>query len=184
VRKTYVPALAAALAAVIAGCGSSSKSASSSTQSTTAAAAPAANTSPPKPYGAGAGTSAASTGGSAVVVSTKHNKTGTILAAGPKHLTVYLFEADKGPMSSCSGACAQAWPPVTASSAQASGAAHQAALGTITRPDGTKQVTYNGHPLYYFAKDGDAGDAYGQGVKAFGASWYVLNPAGSKIDTD
>ena len=55
-------------------------------------------------------------------------------------------------------------------------------LGTITRPDGTTQVTYKGHPLYYFRKDGDAGDAYGQGAKAFGAGWYVLAPSGNKID--
>ncbi len=44
------------------------------------------------------------------------------------------------------------------------------------------QVTYKGHPLYYFAKDGDAGDAYGQGSKSFGAGWYVLAPSGKKID--
>jgi predicted lipoprotein with Yx(FWY)xxD motif len=55
-------------------------------------------------------------------------------------------------------------------------------LGTITRPDGTKQVTYKGHPLYLFAKDKDDGDAYGEGVKAFGADWYVLAPSGNKID--
>jgi predicted lipoprotein with Yx(FWY)xxD motif len=58
-----------------------------------------------------------------------------------------------------------------------------AKLGTITRSDGTVQVTYNGHPLYYYAKDGDAGDAYGQGIKGFGAAWYVLAPSGNKIDT-
>jgi predicted lipoprotein with Yx(FWY)xxD motif len=55
-------------------------------------------------------------------------------------------------------------------------------LGTITRPDGTMQVTYKGHPLYFYAKDGDAGDAYGEGLKSFGADWYVLTPAGKKID--
>ena len=63
------------------------------------------------------------------------------------------------------------------------GSAKAADLGTITRPDGTKQVTYNGHPLYYFARDGDRSDAYGQGVKQFGASWYVLAPSGKKVDT-
>jgi predicted lipoprotein with Yx(FWY)xxD motif len=55
-------------------------------------------------------------------------------------------------------------------------------VGMITRADGTKQVTYKGHPLYYFARDGDKGDAYGQGVVGFGASWYVLAPSGSKVD--
>jgi predicted lipoprotein with Yx(FWY)xxD motif len=60
----------------------------------------------------------------------------------------------------------------------------QSLLGTITRPDGTTQVTYNGHPLYYFAGDTGAGSAHGQGSKAFGAGWYVLNAKGSKIDND
>jgi predicted lipoprotein with Yx(FWY)xxD motif len=116
-------------------------------------------------------------------VSAKHDKLGSILAAGPKKLTVYLFEADKGSASSCSGTCAQVWPPVTtAASATAAGSASSAALGTITRADGTKQVTYKGHPLYYYAKDKDSGDAYGQGVKSFGAPWYVLSPSGSKVD--
>jgi predicted lipoprotein with Yx(FWY)xxD motif len=98
-------------------------------------------------------------------------------------MTVYLFEADKGAASSCSGACAGAWPPVrTSAQATSAGGAMAADLGTLTRSDGTKQVTYKGHPLYFFVRDGDKGDAYGQGVKAFGASWYVLAPSGSKVD--
>jgi predicted lipoprotein with Yx(FWY)xxD motif len=64
----------------------------------------------------------------------------------------------------------------------AAGAASSADLGTITRSDGTTQVTYKGHPLYFFAKDKDSGDAYGQGVKGFGADWYVLSPSGFKVD--
>jgi predicted lipoprotein with Yx(FWY)xxD motif len=56
-------------------------------------------------------------------------------------------------------------------------------LGTITRPDGAKQVTYNGHPMYFYSKDGDSGDAYGQAIKSFGASWYVIAPSGNKVDT-
>jgi predicted lipoprotein with Yx(FWY)xxD motif len=55
-------------------------------------------------------------------------------------------------------------------------------ISTVTRADGTKQVTYNGHPLYFFTQDKDAGDAYGQGVKAFGADWYVMAPSGQKVD--
>ena len=55
-------------------------------------------------------------------------------------------------------------------------------LGTITRADGTTQVTYKGHPLYYFVKDKDDGDAYGEGSTAFGAGWYVLSPSGNKVD--
>ena len=180
-RNVYALALAGVLTAAIAGCGSSSKNSASTT--TTTAATPAASTSAQGPYG-GASKSAAATSATAVVVTTKHSKAGTILAAGPKHKTVYLFEADKGPSSSCTGACEHAWPPLTAASATANAGAQQAHVSTITRPDGVKQVTYNGHPLYLFARDEDAGDAYGQGSKAFGASWYVLTPAGQKIDTD
>jgi predicted lipoprotein with Yx(FWY)xxD motif len=118
-----------------------------------------------------------------VTVQAKKGKLGPILAAGPKRLTVYLFEADKGTASACTGACAKAWPPVTTGGAPVAAAgAVNADLGTIARADGTKQVTYKGHPLYFFAKDGDAGDAYGEGANAFGADWYVLRPNGNKVD--
>ena len=60
---------------------------------------------------------------------------------------------------------------------------NQALLGTIKRPDGTLQVTYNGHPLYCFTGDSGAGAAHGQESKAFGAGWYVVSASGSKIDT-
>ncbi len=99
--------------------------------------------------------------------------------------TLYLFEADKGSASTCSGACAAAWPPVTVSGApQAGSGVSQSMLGTITRSDGTMQLTYNHHPLYYFAGDANTGQDKGQGLKAFGAGWYVVNASGAKIDTD
>lgn len=173
---------AVGLIAPLAGCGSSkSKTAS------TSAAAPAANPySRSTPAATSTGTSASAGAGGVVTIATKHakGKLGTILAAGPKQLTVYLFAADKGKASSCTGACAKVWPPVTTTTAAiAGGSAKAADIGTITRPDGVKQVTYNGHPLYYYARDGDSGDAYGQGVKAFGDDWYVLAPSGKRVDT-
>src|SRR5260370_34300401 len=95
-----------------------------------------------------------------------------------------LFEADKGRMSACRGACAAAWPPVAVSGTpQASSGVSQSLLGTITRSDGTMQLTYNHHPLYYFSGDSSAGQDKGQGLKAFGAGWYVVNASGAKIDT-
>jgi hypothetical protein len=79
--------------------------------------------------------------------------------------------------------CAKAWPPLTTSgNASAGGKAVSSRLGTTMRSDGTEQVTYKGHPLYYFIKDKDDGDAYGQGVHAFGADWYVVAPSGNKVD--
>jgi predicted lipoprotein with Yx(FWY)xxD motif len=116
-----------------------------------------------------------------VTVTTKRDKLGTVLAAGSKQMTVYLFEADKNGKSNCMSACAAAWPPVIGKP-HASSQARSAELGTITRPGGQLQVTYKGHPLYYFVKDKDASDAYGQGLKAFGADWYVLAPSGNKLE--
>jgi len=99
--------------------------------------------------------------------------------------TLYLFEADKNGTSACTGACAAAWPPVSVTGTpQAGSGVSQSLLGTIKRSDGTTQVTYNGHPLYYFAGDSGTGAAHGQGSKAFGAGWYVLNASGAKIDND
>lgn len=99
--------------------------------------------------------------------------------------TLYLFEADKNGTSTCTGPCAAAWPPVTTSGApQAGSGVDKSLLGTVKRDDGTEQVTYNGHPLYYFVGDTGPGMDKGQGSKAFGAGWYVLNAKGSKIDND
>jgi predicted lipoprotein with Yx(FWY)xxD motif len=187
-RNALMLASAAATLGLLAGCGSSksntSRSSSAASTSTPASATSsstsAATTSAGGGYGAGAsgGTSA-----SAVTVTSKHDKVGTILAAGPKKLTVYLFESDTPTHSTCSGACSSVWPPVTTSGSTAAvGAAMSADLGTITRPDGSKQVTYKGHPLYYFSKDKDSGDSYGQGLKTFGSEWYVLAPSGKKVD--
>jgi predicted lipoprotein with Yx(FWY)xxD motif len=160
---------------VAAGCGSSSSSSSTSASSTTAKATAAAATTT-------SSSSAAAGSSTGILITTKHNKKlGTILAAGSKKMTVYLFEADKGGKSACTGACAGAWPPVTGT-AHAGGSAKASDLGTITRAHGATQVTYKGHPLYFFVKDKDDGDAYGQNSHAFGADWYVLSPSGNKVD--
>lgn len=99
--------------------------------------------------------------------------------------TLYLFEADRKGMSACTGSCATAWPPFTVTGRVRAGTGvRQSLLGTIRRSDGRTQVTYNGHPLYYFAGDTKPGAARGQGSKAFGAGWYAVNASGSKIDTD
>jgi predicted lipoprotein with Yx(FWY)xxD motif len=169
----------------VAGCGSSSSSSgnagngypATTHEATSTSAAAAAS------GGASAGNSkTSSSGGSGTVVTTGHTSLGPILAAGPKRLTVYLFAADTGSTSTCSGACAQAWPPVTTTGEpQAQGGAVAGDLGTTTRAEGTKQVTYKGHPLYYYVTDQQAGETTGQGVNSFGAPWYVLSPQGSEI---
>ena len=128
-------------------------------------------------------TSTGASPGRAVEITTKHSKFGTVLAAGPKRLTVYMFESDRGSKSNCNAACAKAWPPVvTSGTPGVGGKAASADLGTTMRSDGAQQVTYKGHPLYYFIKDKDDGDAYGEGKHAFGADWYVIAPSGNKVD--
>jgi predicted lipoprotein with Yx(FWY)xxD motif len=97
---------------------------------------------------------------------------------------VYLWSKDGNGMSACTGACTGAWPPVTTTGqVTASGGAKSSDLGTITRPDGTKQVTYDGHPLYFFAGDSGPGMASGQGNDGFGAKWWLVSPSGSDVTT-
>jgi predicted lipoprotein with Yx(FWY)xxD motif len=129
---------------------------------------------------AGAGTGVAASG--AATVKTRHGALGTFLV-GPNGRTLYLFEKDKSTKSTCSGACAKAWPPLlTTGKPKASGSAKASLLGTTKRSDGKTQVTYKGHPLYYFVQDKKAGETKGQGIDGFGAEWYVLAPSGKKIE--
>jgi predicted lipoprotein with Yx(FWY)xxD motif len=131
--------------------------------------------------GYGGGTAPSSQSAPATI-SVASNSLGQILV-GANGKTLYLFEADTSTQSTCSGACAQAWPPLTtAGSPKAAGGVSASLLGTTTRSDGTAQVTYNGHPLYYFVSDTKAGDTTGEGSTAFGAGWDVVSPAGDKIE--
>jgi predicted lipoprotein with Yx(FWY)xxD motif len=96
--------------------------------------------------------------------------------------TVYLFQKDTGTQSQCTDACAANWPPLPAKGTPKAGSgAKTSLLGTTTRPDGTMQVTYNGHPVYMFQGDRKAGNTNGQGIDAFGAHWYVLNASGNAV---
>jgi predicted lipoprotein with Yx(FWY)xxD motif len=106
---------------------------------------------------------------------------GQILVDGSGR-SLYLFEADKAGMSSCYGDCASVWPPLLTSGAPVAGSGlNQSLLGTTTRKDGSVEVVYNGHPLYYFVSDKRAGDTTGQAITSFGADWYVLSAAGSGV---
>ncbi|MFY9866743.1 MAG: hypothetical protein WAK58_23280 [Trebonia sp.] len=131
---------------------------------------------------AGASSSSAAAGGSgSTVITTVSSSAGTFLANGSGH-AVYLWTKDSSGMSACSGACAGAWPPVTTTgTVTASGGAKSSDLGTITRSDGTKQVTYDGHPLYFFSGDSGPGMASGQGNDGFGAKWWLVSPSGSDV---
>jgi predicted lipoprotein with Yx(FWY)xxD motif len=181
-RRHAVPLLAALAAlALLAGCGGSSSTSNSTTK--------AASSSAPSAYGSSASpssttTTTADSGGEVETIKTAKGEHGTYLVADSGK-AVYLWEKDTGTTSMCTGACATAWPPVTTSGpAKAEDGANAAMLGTTKRADGTTQVTYNGHPLYYFQGDTAPGQTNGQGSKGFGAGWYVLTPAGKKIDDD
>jgi predicted lipoprotein with Yx(FWY)xxD motif len=129
-------------------------------------------------YGGGSTASSSSGKGSVALASTKLGK---VLVDGSGR-TLYLFEADKGAMSKCDGACASAWPPLTTSGKPTAGAGVVAAkLGTAKRADGTTGVTYDGHPLYTYAGDGAPGQTTGEGLTDYGAPWYALSAAGKTV---
>ena len=131
-------------------------------------------------YGGGGGSTAASSSGKGSVALAS-TKLGKVLVDGNGR-TLYLFEADKGTMSKCDGACASAWPPLTTSGKPTAGAGVIAAkLGTAKRADGTTGVTYAGHPLYTYAGDGAPGQTAGEGLTDYGAPWYALTAAGKTV---
>lgn len=117
----------------------------------------------------------------AVVIGTANGPDGTYLT-GADGRALYLWLGDRNGTSRCSGNCATQWPPLTATaSATPSDGVKAAGLATITRSDGSKQVTYMGHPLYYFAADSGAGVITGQGSDSFGARWWLVAPSGAAI---
>jgi predicted lipoprotein with Yx(FWY)xxD motif len=148
-------AAVAALAAVaVAGCGGGDDNA-------TAATAP-----PKTANGAPATLGLASTGLGKVLVNSQDR-------------TLYLFQADHGTTSACTGGCATEWPPLRASGKPSIGTGlPSSAVGTTKRSDGKPQVTYHGHPLYTYVGDQKAGDTTGQGLNAFGGLWYAVTSSG------
>jgi predicted lipoprotein with Yx(FWY)xxD motif len=132
------------------------------------------------PYGGGSSAPTTAPSGVATVSATS-TSLGMILVDGNGR-TLYLFEKDQPDQSACAGACAAAWPVDQSSGTPKAGSGVTASmLGTIKRSDNTTQVTYNKHPLYYFQGDSGAGQQNGQGVDAFDAKWFVVNPAGAAV---
>jgi predicted lipoprotein with Yx(FWY)xxD motif len=118
------------------------------------------------------------------VIGVRSTTLGKVLVDG-KGRTLYLFEADRPNVSRLSAAGHAIWPLFTSQGKpQADGGAIAAKIGTIATTRGKRQVTYNGHPLYYYVGDQKPGDTAGQGLKQFGAAWYVLAATGNKIDND
>ncbi|MGQ4516078.1 COG4315 family predicted lipoprotein [Streptomyces sp. DW26H14] len=160
------------MAAFAAACGGGSDS-----------AAEGGGSSPSHAAGGGASAPAAAGSGAGAVADIRSTggDLGTHLVDGSGK-TLYLFVKDKAGASRCTGDCAAAWPPVTAKAAPRAGSGVTAAkLTLVKRSDGTTQVAYAGHPLYYFAGDSAAGDTKGQGVDGFGAKWWLVGPDGGQI---
>lgn len=132
--------------------------------------------------GVGRSGSSASRSEARALVKLRATTLGRVLVAA-NNRTLYLFEADTGRRSACYGRCAKFWPPLLTTGKPRPGAGVKAALlGTTKRRDGRFQVTYRGHPLYFFVKDAKAGQTLGQGIDGFGAEWYVLDRAGRKVE--
>jgi predicted lipoprotein with Yx(FWY)xxD motif len=165
--KFMVPGAIGAAVLLVAACGGTTPSTASVSPSPSAAASASAS-----PSAAASGTTIAVANDATL---------GQILVDGSGR-TVYLFVADTGTTSTCYTSCAQLWPPVLTTGAPQAGTGVQASLlGTTKRTDGTTEVTYAGHPLYYYLPDTQPGATSGQGSSTFGALWWVLSPSGAAV---
>jgi predicted lipoprotein with Yx(FWY)xxD motif len=165
IRKILGVAGLATMALTVAACGSSASSSSPAAQSS----------SPAAPASSAAAAGAGSSAGSASLLTATVN--GTKVLTNAKGFVVYWFAPDTPTSSKCSGSCATYWPPVTGSVTAGSGVT--GTLGTITRSDGTKQATYDGHPLYTYAGDTSPGQAKGNGLNVSGGLWYEMTVSGA-----
>jgi predicted lipoprotein with Yx(FWY)xxD motif len=95
--------------------------------------------------------------------------------------TIYVFTRDGSSSSTCYGRCAAVWPPVLTRGAPRGAGRLPGALGTTRRRDGGMQVTYDGHPLYYYTGDVSPGQILCQNVDEFGGTWLVISPSGKPI---
>lgn len=182
-RILAVPTVLLALgsAVALAACGGAASSTIASAKpaaATVPATAPTASA-PPRPdsnSGSGATTATAS-----AALSANSSRYGKVLFDGDGR-ALYTFAPDRAQTSTCYGACAAAWPPFTVNRAPKAGVGvRHGLLGTTRRKDGSLQVTYAGHPLYYFTGDRQPGQITCQNVSSFGGLWLVINPNGTPV---
>ena len=167
-RKILGAAGLAAVALALSACASSSSSSPAASAPATSAPAAGASSSAP----------ASSASGSTVNMTTIN---GTAVVTNSKGRTLYWFAPDTSTTSKCTGSCATYWPPVTGPVTAGSGVT--GTLSTITRPDGTTQATYDGHPLYTYVGDTAPGQAKGNGLNLSGGLWYEMTVSGAKPAT-
>jgi predicted lipoprotein with Yx(FWY)xxD motif len=139
-----------------------------------AAACSSSSSSPSAGSGTPASASAAAAGGGAVVKSATIG--GVAVVTNAQGFTLYSFAPDTATTSKCTGACAQIWPPLTGPVTASQGVTGK--LGTITRSDGSKQATYDGHPLYTYTADTAPGQAKGNDINLNGGIWHEVTVSG------
>ena len=161
-RKIWGAATLAALALTVSACASSSSSPAAAGNTPAAAA------------GSSSPAAAASAGGTSLTAKTIGGQQVLTNSAG---LTLYWFAPDTPTASKCTGSCATYWPPVKGPATAGSGVT--GTLGTITRSDGTKQATYDGHPLYTYVGDTAPGQAKGNALNLSGGLWYEMTVSGA-----
>jgi predicted lipoprotein with Yx(FWY)xxD motif len=168
-----ISAVCATLIVGVAACGdddsgvSSATTAPATTSSTTAASAETA-----------AGEARKRRGTSIKVMNSRYGR----MIFNARGRAIYLFTREAGTKSRCYGQCAVAWPPVyTRGRPRALSGVDADLLGTTRRRGGRRQVTYNGHPLYYYVTDTKPGQITCQDITEFGGTWLVVNPAGDAI---
>ena len=164
-RRLWSAAGLAAMVLAVAACASSGSSSSSSSvaaQSSSPAAA-----------------AASSPASSAATTVLSRTIGGTAVLTNSAGFTLYWFGPDTSTTSTCTGSCATYWPPVTGPAT--AGAGVTGTLGTITRPDGTLQATYDGHPLYAYTGDNAPGQAKGNGLDVSGGVWHEMTVSGSIV---
>jgi predicted lipoprotein with Yx(FWY)xxD motif len=158
----------------LAGCGGDDDSEGAGDAETTAAT----ETEASEEEKSGGGKAAA--GGEGITIKAADSQFGTILFDGDDR-AIYLFGKEASDRSECYGACAEAWPPVlTEGEPRAGGPVEDGLLGTTERDDGTAQVTYDGHPLYYYIDD-PPGEVLCHNVEEFGGLWLVVEPSGEAV---
>jgi predicted lipoprotein with Yx(FWY)xxD motif len=116
-----------------------------------------------------------------VIIATGDSEFGTMLF-NDKRQAIYIWELEESTKAECYEGCAEAWPPVLTNGApRAAGSVSNQLLGTTQRTDGSTQVTYNGHPLYYYAHE-EAGEVKCHNVSTHGGLWWVIQPSGIRAD--
>jgi predicted lipoprotein with Yx(FWY)xxD motif len=176
--RAAAPLLFAILVAACSGAAATTAptAAPSAAPASPAAAAASTGTSGGK-YGSGDAAGGSSPAAAAGGIALAKVSLGSVIV-GPTGMTLYMFMADTSTTSACTGNCAAAWPPLTGDLPSLGAGLAASDFSSITRADGTKQVAFHGHPLYYFGGDKTAGDTNGQGLSG---KWYVAGSDGNPI---